>query len=54
MNFSIYSGAGNDFVMINNLNKVIPVESQKEFTIKICSERFKEIDGVIFVDKAFG
>lgn len=52
MNYNIYSGAGNDFVMINNLNKIIPVESQKEFTIKICGERFKEIDGVIFVDKA--
>lgn len=49
--YEIYSGAGNDFVMINNFDGIIPFDKQEEFTIKICNERFKEIDGVIFVDK---
>lgn len=51
MNYSIYSGAGNDFVMINNINGIIPFEQQKEFTIRICTERFENIDGVIFLEK---
>src|SRR5689334_14907341 len=49
--YEIYSGAGNDFVMINNWDGTIPVESQEEMVIKICSGEFKEIDGVIFLDK---
>jgi len=51
MKYEIYSGAGNDFVMINNHDKIIPFEKQAEFTKKICSERFKQIDGVIFAEK---
>lgn len=51
MNYKIYSGAGNDFVMINNWNNRIPFNKQKEFTIKICTEKFIQIDGVIFLDK---
>jgi diaminopimelate epimerase len=51
MKYEIYSGAGNDFVMINNWDNVVPVDKQKEFTARICDEKFKEIDGVIFLDK---
>jgi diaminopimelate epimerase len=51
MNYKIYSGAGNDFVMINNLDKIVPLEKQKEFSAKICEEKFKQIDGVIFLEK---
>ncbi|MCI0448184.1 MAG: diaminopimelate epimerase [Chlorobi bacterium] len=50
MKYEIYSGAGNDFVMIDNRNKEIPFEKQEQFTIDICSQRFKDIDGVIFLD----
>lgn len=49
--FEIYSGAGNDFIMIDNLDGKIPFDNEKEFAVKICSERFKDIDGVIFVEK---
>lgn len=54
MVYKIYSGAGNDFVMINNWNNIVPFEKQKEFTVKICNEKFKQIDGVIFLDKPQG
>src|SRR5205085_3911431 len=49
--YEIYSGAGNDFIMINNWDNQIPFELQKEFTVKICNENFMLIDGVIFADK---
>ena len=49
--YSIYSGAGNDFVMINNINGFIPFEQQKNLTIKICTEQFENIDGIIFLEK---
>jgi diaminopimelate epimerase len=49
--YEIYSGAGNDFVMINNLSGMIPFDMQAELTIKLCNTDFKEIDGVIFADK---
>jgi len=51
MKYEIYSGAGNDFVMINNWNSEIPFDKQKELTVKICNEKFKQIDGIIFADK---
>lgn len=51
MKYEIYSGAGNDFVMINNLEQIVPFAEQKKVTVKICNDKFKEIDGVIFIDK---
>lgn len=48
--YEIYSGAGNDFIMINNRNNEVPFENQKDFTVKICNDTFKQIDGVIFAD----
>ncbi len=54
MHYKIYSGAGNDFVMINNWDNVIPFDNQSEFTKTICDKQFPDIDGVIFVDKPKG
>ncbi len=54
MVYKIYSGAGNDFVMINNWNNIVPFEKQKKFTVNICNEKFPQIDGVIFLDKPIG
>lgn len=51
MKYELYSGAGNDFVMINNITEQIAFDKQKELTVKICGENFPEIDGVIFADK---
>jgi diaminopimelate epimerase len=49
--YSIYSGAGNDFVMIDNRGNAVPFKKQKMFTEKICNDYFPKIDGVIFLDK---
>jgi diaminopimelate epimerase len=54
MKYSIYSGAGNDFVMINNWGNQVPFNIQKDFSVRICNEKFKNIDGVIFLDKPNG
>lgn len=51
MKYEIYSGAGNDFVMINNFNEIVPFEKQAVKTVELCTNRFKDIDGVIFLDK---
>lgn len=49
--YEIFSGAGNDFVMINNYDNIIPFEKQQEFTAWICDKYFKELDGVIFLER---
>lgn len=51
MKYELYSGAGNDFVMINNFTEGIPFEKQRELTVKLCNENFPKIDGVIFADR---
>jgi len=51
MKYEIYSGAGNDFIMINNWDNSVPFERQQELTVKLCDDKFKEIDGVIFLNK---
>lgn len=51
LKFEIYSGAGNDFVMINNWDEIIPINEQEKLVVKICTDEFIEIDGVIFLDK---
>lgn len=50
MKYSIYSGAGNDFAMIDNREGVVAFEDEKDLTIKICRDFLKEIDGVIFLN----
>jgi diaminopimelate epimerase len=52
MKYEIYSGAGNDFVMINNLSGAVPQNDKADFTVKICERDFMNIDGVIFIDKS--
>jgi len=52
MKYEIYSGAGNDFVMIDNMSGKFTPVLQKEMTIELCRDEFPEIDGVIFADKA--
>ena len=54
MKYELYSGAGNDFVMINNFTEKIPFEMQRELTVKLCTDNFPEIDGVIFADRPTG
>ena len=51
MKYELYSGAGNDFVMIDNITEKIALDRQEELTVKICNENFPKIDGVIFADK---
>ncbi|RPI12901.1 MAG: diaminopimelate epimerase [Ignavibacteriae bacterium] len=51
LSYSIYSGAGNDFVMIDNRENVVPFDEQAAFTENICNKLFPGIDGVIFLDK---
>lgn len=51
MKYELYSGAGNDFVMIDNITEKIPFEKQQELTVKLCTDNFPKIDGVIFADK---
>ncbi|MEO8513756.1 MAG: diaminopimelate epimerase [Ignavibacteria bacterium] len=51
MKYELYSGAGNDFVMIDNITEGIALDKQQELTIKLCRENFPKIDGVIFADK---
>lgn len=51
MKYELYSGAGNDFVMINNIIEKIAIDKQEELTVKLCNENFPKIDGVIFADK---
>ncbi|MCX7878391.1 MAG: diaminopimelate epimerase [Ignavibacteria bacterium] len=50
--YEIFSGAGNDFVMIDNRDEKISINLQKEFTVRICRDHFPDIDGVIFVEQA--
>jgi len=54
MKYEIYSGAGNDFVMINNLSGSVSQKDEADYTVKICEHDFKNIDGVIFIDKPLG
>jgi diaminopimelate epimerase len=49
--YEIFSGAGNDFVMINNIEHIIPFDRESELTSDICGKLFKDIDGVIFLEK---
>ena len=51
MKYELYSGAGNDFVMIDNITEGIALDKQKELTVKLCNENFPAIDGVIYADK---
>jgi len=51
LKYEIFSGAGNDFVMINNMDSAVPFEKQSGLTAEMCGKFFKKIDGVIFAAK---
>lgn len=55
MNFWKMNGAGNDFIIINNIEEKIPAENFKEIAIRLC-ERHMSIgaDGLMIVEKPDG
>lgn len=55
MNFWKMNGAGNDFIIINNIEEKIPAENFKEIAIRLC-ERHMSIgaDGLMIVEKPEG
>lgn len=48
MEYQKYSGAGNDFIIINNLDRKI--NNHSEITIQLYSKEKHKFDGVIFVE----
>lgn len=51
--FEKMSGTGNDFVVIDNRNSIIPEEDQVEFVRKVCRRRFSiGADGLILIEKS--
>lgn len=53
IDFEKMSGSGNDFVVIDNRNSVIPPEDQPDFTRKICRRKFSVgANGLIFIEKS--
>lgn len=48
MEYQKYSGAGNDFIIINNLDSKI--KNHSEITIELCTKEKHKFDGVIFVE----
>jgi len=53
IDFEKMSGAGNDFVVIDNRNSVVPLDDQPEFTRKIC-KRMVSVggNGLIFIEES--
>jgi diaminopimelate epimerase len=52
--FMKLSGAGNDFVIIDNLESIVPYEST-DFVAKVCERRMSVgADGVLLVEKSDG
>ncbi|WP_457576934.1 diaminopimelate epimerase [Desulfomarina sp.] len=53
LEFEKMSGTGNDFVIIDNRNNVVPVEEQSEFAGKICRRMFSVgADGLILIENS--
>ncbi len=50
MDYQKYSGAGNDFLIINNLNNRI--KNHSELTVELCSKETHKFDGVIFLENS--
>ncbi|MCX7833018.1 MAG: diaminopimelate epimerase [Ignavibacteria bacterium] len=48
MEYQKYSGAGNDFIIINNLEDNI--KNHSELTVELCSKEKHRFDGVIFLE----
>jgi diaminopimelate epimerase len=53
LEFEKMSGTGNDFVIIDNRNNVVPVEEQSVFAAKICRRMFSVgADGLILIERS--
>jgi len=51
--FEKMNGTGNDFVVIDNRNDIVPEENQQEFVRKICQRRVSVgADGLIFIENS--
>lgn len=51
INFSKFSGAGNDFIIIDNREKLIPDTAMPEMAKKICKRKLSAgADGLIFIE----
>ncbi len=51
--FTKMNGAGNDFVVIDNRESIVPDKAKKEFVNKVCNRRFSVgADGVIFIENS--
>lgn len=55
MRFTKMHGAGNDFVVINNMTERVPEEKMSAVARRVCTRRLSVgADGVMFVDRAEG
>ena len=53
IDFEKMSGAGNDFIVIDNRNSIVPHDDQREFTRKVCRRMFSVgANGLIFIEKS--
>ncbi len=53
LSFTKLSGAGNDFIFIDNRQMLIPHELQGDFAVKVCRHRFSVgADGVMFIEES--
>ncbi|MBW2658523.1 MAG: diaminopimelate epimerase [Deltaproteobacteria bacterium] len=53
VDFAKMSGAGNDFVVIDNRDKIVLPADQREFCRRLCRRMFSVgADGVIFIEKS--
>ena len=51
--FNKLSGAGNDFIFIDNRQMLVPREIQADFAIKVCRHKFSVgADGVMFIEES--
>lgn len=51
--FEKMNGTGNDFVVIDNRNGIVPLKEQSEFSRKVCRRMFSVgADGVIFIENS--
>ena len=45
------SGTGNDFIIIDHRQPIVPVELQQDFVARVCRRRFSTgADGLIFIE----
>jgi diaminopimelate epimerase len=53
LKFSKMSGTGNDFIIIDHRNTIIPLEQQPDFVERVCRRKFSAgADGVILIENS--